>query len=142
MRPTLIAGACVLLCGCRSDRAPDVAMRSDTPTTPEAAARQLAGCYVLRAGDSPPYRLQLAAGGDAHLVGPGATANTSGDRWDWSVQTDSAFVVSWSGIDSQMAFNVRRRNASWFADGSVTTVNGQSPLATSIERVRCPPPGA
>lgn len=137
-----LAVACVLTLACRPDRAPGVAARrheqsGTDPTAPTGL--RLAGCYVLRAVGPPAYQVHLAPGGDAHLIGPGATPNRTGDEWRWSVTTDSSFVVSWSGIDSWMEFDVHPRGGGWIADGVVTTTSAETHFTTPVERSRCQP---
>ena len=136
--------ACVFLSACRSHRAPDAAAGNGgrAPTEAGAAAAPIVGCYVLDTGGPHPYRVHLAPGGAAYLVGPGAAGNSAGDHWGWSGIADSTFVISWSGIDSWMNFTVARSQGTWVADGVITTAHGETKLPTTIEKVGCPLPGA
>lgn len=141
--PLFVAGVFIL--ACRADGTSGAASREDGRTAAaatEAAAGRLAGCYTLRTGSLAPYRLRLSPSGEASLIGPDAEANRPGDAWEWSATTDSTFVVSWSGVDSRMVVTVRRRERQWVADGAITTVNGETRLTPTVERVQCPPPGA
>jgi len=143
MRVGRMVFASMFLWGCNSDRAPDVAAgKVGRPVTDAAiaATQPLVGCYVLNTGGPAPYRLHLAPGGDAYLIGPNAEGNRPGDEWTWSASTDSTFSVAWAGIDSWMKFSVARHAGQWLADGGVTTANGETELPTTIERVECPLP--
>ena len=145
MRLHLALAAGVFLGACRSDHASGAAAGKGDPAAaaaPGAVARQLAGCYVLRTDSAPPYRLYLSPSGEASLVGAGAQPNRPGDAWEWSAKTESTFVISWSGIDSRMEFNVGRRAGKWGATGVITTAAGDTPLTPTIERVECQSPGA
>ena len=136
----------VLGSACRADPTPrSVTSQGDRTAAPgvtQTAAPGLAGCYVLSTGSVPPYRLRLAPSGEASLIGLGAEPNRPGNAWEWSAKTDSTFVITWSGIDSWMAFHVERRAGTWVASGVITTATGDTPITPTIERVECPVPGA
>ena len=136
----------VLFAACRSDGEPPASQRAAAGrgdrTAAAASPQRFVGCYILQTAGSPAYRIKLAPGGEVRPIGAGVTEDASGDHWEWSARSDSTFVVSWSGIDSWMEFNVARRDGKWTAERVVRTTSGEERLPARVERVGCPLPGA
>lgn len=117
-----------------------------TATRDTSLARQFAGCYRLTVNRGPAYRVRLLtqSRGPAWLaqsLDSARGANTPGNEWSWMPLNTARILISWSGVDSAMEFELTRRASGWAATGILRTGNSsrsEQRMLTVVRRIQCP----